>query len=71
MDIFRHMTHRRFDVQTSWWLQSESTIYSVSVEERATDLCLQLNQEVILSQMVTYLVCDELKYGFKSAYEQS
>ena len=24
-----------------------------------------------LSQMVTYLVCDELKYGFKSAYEQS
>jgi len=25
----------------------------------------------IVSQMVTYLVCDELKYGFKSAYEQS
>ena len=25
----------------------------------------------ILSQMVTYLVCDELKYGFKSTYEQS
>ena len=24
-----------------------------------------------ISQMVTYLVCDELKYGFKSAYEQS
>jgi len=24
-----------------------------------------------LSQMVIYLVCDELKYGFKSAYEQS
>jgi len=24
-----------------------------------------------LSQMVTYLVCDDLKYGFKSAYEQS
>ena len=24
-----------------------------------------------VSQMVTYLVCDELKYGFKSAYEQS
>jgi len=24
-----------------------------------------------LSQMVTYLVCDELKYGFTSAYEQS
>ena len=25
----------------------------------------------VISQMVTYLVCDELKYGFKSAYEQS
>ena len=24
-----------------------------------------------VSQMVTYLVCDELKYGFKSAYKQS
>jgi len=24
-----------------------------------------------LSQMVTYLICDELGYGFKSAYEQS
>jgi len=39
----------------SWWLQSESAIYSASIEERATDFCLQLNQEVILSQMVTYL----------------
>jgi len=26
---------------------------------------------ILLSQMVTYLVCDELKYGFKSAYKQS
>jgi len=24
-----------------------------------------------ISQMVTYLICDELRYGFKSAYEQS
>ena len=38
---------RRFDVQTSWRLQLESTIYSVSVKERTTDFCLQLNQEVI------------------------
>ena len=28
-------------------------------------------ERIPLSQMVTYLVCDELKYGFKSAYEQS
>ena len=26
---------------------------------------------VVLSQMITYLICDELRYGFKSAYEQS
>ena len=25
----------------------------------------------LLSQMVTYLICDELGYEFKSAYEQS
>jgi len=25
----------------------------------------------LLSQMVAYLICDELGYGFKSAYEQS
>jgi len=26
---------------------------------------------IVLSQMITYLICDELRYGFKSAYEQS
>jgi len=32
---------------------------------------MPLLQEELVSQMVTYLVYDELKYGFKSAYEQS
>jgi len=31
----------------------------------------EIEDSEVISQMVTYLVCDELKYGFKSAYEQS
>jgi len=38
--ISRPISLRRFDVQMSWQLQSESVIYSASVEERATDFCL-------------------------------
>ena len=31
----------------------------------------EAKKTVVLSQMITYLICDELRYGFKSAYEQS
>jgi len=31
----------------------------------------EAKKTVVLSQMITYLICDELRYRFKSAYEQS
>ena len=39
---------------------------------KPTALCSAIDKEnLIVSQMVTYLICDELRFGFKSAYEQS
>jgi len=31
----------------------------------------EAKKTIVLSQMITYLICDELRYRFKSAYEQS
>jgi len=44
------------DIQTNLW-------HSVVFFSKSLD--------VHVSQMVTYLICDELRFGFKSAYEQS
>jgi len=39
---------------------------------KPTALYLAIDKEnSIVSQMVTYLICDKLRFGFKSAYEQS
>jgi len=48
-----------------------STVYILIYHEVVMRRAYGRHEICLVSQMVTYLVCDELRYGFKSAYEQS
>ena len=62
---------RRQEVAGVECLKRDISVENIQCRERQKREELRKWRMWQISQMVTYLVCDELKYGFKSAYEQS
>jgi len=60
---------RRQEVAGVECLKRDISVENVQCRERQKREELRKWRMWQISQMVTYLVCDELKYGFKSAYE--